>query len=87
MDDLSPELVARSRRLGWKATDQTELVWCLRWYLTVGGEVEMSYRIVELSFELVARSGRLGWKATERTQSVWLFLRWCLTVGGEVEMS
>ena len=53
----------------------------------VGGEVEMSYKMMDLSAEPVTRSGKLGWKATELTQPVWSPLRWCLIVGGEVEMS
>ena len=42
MVDLSPEPVARSGRLGWKATELTQSVWCLKWCLTVNDEVEMS---------------------------------------------
>ena len=40
--DLSHEQVTKSGRFGWKATERTVLVWCLRWCLTVGDEVEMS---------------------------------------------
>ena len=41
--EFSAEQVARSGRLGWKATELTQPVWSpLRWCLIVGGEVEMS---------------------------------------------